>query len=463
MPLHSWIDDDFAAFRAGFLAVTPSVPLQLNLRAVMAPALGKLRRYSEATVAVHFFTNPWDKEIHVMACGTAKSTVAALNLERYRRAAGMRFVPSDDLPVYSRQVLASRADVERLFKSPDRSRDEEYKCLLAGPLLKMVREIAERFPAEFKGQTPSANDLVIILPLRNGEYPRLGHFVLWSHGNALRVTAERPRDQIVRSTFQVRIREIIVRLFTNYYKMRPDTYLPSYYLPGRKEVTFLSAEIGIFHKIWDQVRDIPLTPEDRTKIRLSLVNKFLSIATDAIESNGGRIDQNWGSGFLAVFGEYPGDRGGSPRVSVKEALTTARLLVDEFSEYAGQWMKSEFKIDQFPGIAYPTTPMVGIGIHRASALFDYFGSEDHRTFLAVGDHVSFVKTLASIAGASDEFREKPIILHHSAEKHARDILDKVKGCDLPIPGVAGAVKVFPISKENLLLEPNPPHAAASSV
>ena len=456
MPQHIWIDDDFAAFRASFLALTPSVPLQSNLRAVMAPALGKLRRYSEATVALHFFTNPWDKEIHVMACGFAKSTVAALNLERYRRAGGMRFVPSEQIPEYFKWALDSQEDVERMFKSPERSRDQEYNCRLKGPLLKVMKEVAKQLPNEFKSLTPADKDLVIILPLRSDKHPRLGHFVLWSQESALCETAEETPGRMIRSTFQTCMREIIVRLFTNYYKMTPDTYLPTYYVPGRKEVTLLSGEIGNFHKIWDQVREVSLTPEDRTKIRLKLVNKFLSIATDAIEGNGGRIDQNWGSGFLAVFGEYPGNPGGSPRVSLREALTTARLLVNRFSEYAEQWMESEFRLDQFPGISYPTTPMVGIGIHRATALFDYFGSEDHRTFLAVGDHVSFVKTLATIAGATDEFREKPILLHHSAEKHARDILENVKCCDLLVPGVAWPVKVFPISKENLSLEPNAP-------
>lgn len=455
MPRHSWIDDDFAAFRAGLLSVTPNVPLQLNLRAVMGPALGKLQRYSKATVAFHFFTNPWYKEVHVMTSGASESTSAALAWERQRRSTGLDFVPSSDLPVYFRKVLDSQESVDRLFRSPDRSKDEEYRCRLSGPLLAILRELAERSPAEFERLTPRADDLVIVLPLRNAAYPRLGHLVLWSHGDTLRRNAESTPDREIRSTFQTRMRQIVVRLFTNYYRMGPETYLPSYYLPGRKEVTLLSAEIGGFHDIWEQVRVFHSTPEARTAVRLSLVDNFGRIAAEAVEQNGGRIDQNWGSGFLAVYGEYQADPESSPRISLKEALTTALVLVQNFSNYAAEWMKSEFKIDRFNGIAHPTTPTVGIGMARAPVLFDYFGSADHRTFLAVGEHVAFVKTLATIAGTSDEFREKPILLHQSAEQHARDVLTKAEGFLLLVPGVAGRTRVFPISDENLVLQPNP--------
>jgi class 3 adenylate cyclase len=456
MPKHRWIDDDFAAFRAGLLSVTPSVPLQLNLRAIMGPALGKLRWYSKATVAFHFFTNPSHKEVHVMTCGAAEATAAVLSSERLRRSEGTNFVPSDDLPLYYRKVLDSQESVERLFKTPEMSRDEEYKCCLRGPLLAILRDLAQnkRFSAEFEGRTPGGDDLVIVLPLQDSKYPRLGHFVLWSPGDDLRFIADCTPDRKIRSMFQARMRQIIVRLFTNYYRMGPETCLPTYYLPGQKDVTLLSAEIGGFQKVWEQVRQLPLIQEAHAQVRLSLVNEFSTIAADAIGQCGGRIDQNWGSGFLAVFGEYPGDPESSPRISLIEALTTASLLVENFSDYAQKWMERHFGEHTF--ITVPPTPRVGIGIHRAPVLFDYFGSADHHTFLAVGDHVSFVKTLASIAGTSDEFREKPILLHHSAEKHARDVLTKTKDDILTISGVPGPIRVFPISRENLLLEPNPP-------
>ena len=456
MPRYSWIDDDFAAFRAGLLSVTPTVPLQLNLRAVMAPALGKLRLYSKAAVAFHFFTNPLYKEVHVLTTGTAKTTADALVSERLRRSEGTNFVPSDDLPSYYPKILGSQENVDRLFKSPKMSRDEEYKCYLAGPLLAMLRELAQnkKCSAEFEGRTPSSEDLVIVLPLRNAEYPRLGHFVVWSHGDEVRTTAEWTPDREIRSMFQARMRQLIVRLFTNYYRMGPETYLPSYYIPGRKEVTLFSAEIGGFHKLWEQVRGLPLSQNERTSVRLDLVDNFGRKAAEAIEHNGGRIDQNWGSGVLAVFGEYPEDPESSPGISLKEALAAASLLVESFSDYAKKWMETNF--DRHISIAPPTMPMVGIGVHRAPVVFDYFGSTNNRTFLAVGEHVSFVKTLASMAGTSEEFREKPIFLHHSAEKHARDVLENVKGLYLPIPGVASSVTVFPISKDNLLLAPNPP-------
>jgi class 3 adenylate cyclase len=453
MPLHNWIDDDFAAFRAGLLSITPSVPLQLNLRALMGPALGKLRRYSKSTVTLHFFTNPTYRELHVMTVGASEQTAATLARERQRRSAGIDFVPDENLPVYVRRVLDSPQSVDGLFESRDGLKDEEYQCHPSGPLLALLAELAERSPAEFKGVKPGADDFVIILPLRNARYPRLGHFVLWAPGDLLCHTIESTPDREIRSRFQTRMRQIMVRLFTNYYKMDSDTYLPSYYVPGRKEVTLLSAEIGSFHHIWDQVRISHPTTEARTSVRRKLVDTFGRIGAETVEANRGRIDHNWGSGFLAVFGEYPDDPKSSPRISLKEALTTASMLVESFSRYAGKWMKSVFMVDRFNGIADPTTPTVGIGVARAPVLFDYFGSADHRTFLAVGEHVSFVKTLASIAGTSDEFHDKPILLHQSAAQHARDILTNAEGYCLAIPGVAGRTRIFPISRENLMLQP----------
>ena len=132
MPRYSWIDDDFAAFRAGLLSLTPSVPLQLNLRAIMAPALAKLRLYSKATVAFHFFTNPSNKEIHVMAIGAGDATAAVLASERQRRSEGTNFLPSEDLPSYYSKVLDSQEQVEKLFRPRRYPRTRSTSATLRG-------------------------------------------------------------------------------------------------------------------------------------------------------------------------------------------------------------------------------------------------------------------------------------------------------------------------------------------
>jgi class 3 adenylate cyclase len=455
MPHRSWIDDDFAAFRASLLSLTPSVPLQLNLRAIVAPALEKLLLYSKATVAFHFFTNPRYREIQVLTIGAGRATALTLASERERRRAGADFVPSEDLPsYYSPEDPRLRDNVERLFKLPRISRDEEYKGYLAGPLLAILKELAQdkKYSAEFAGRTPCGQDLVIVLPLRNAVYPTLGHFVLWSPGDELCSTSESTTDREIRSTFEARMRQLIVRLFTNYYKMGRGTYLPSYYLPGRKKVALLSAEIGGFHRIWDQVRSLNLPQEEKTSARLDLVDNFGRIAAEAIEKSRGRIDQNWGSGVLGVFGEYPEDPNSSPSISLTEALTASQVLVEKFADFARRWKERNFKED--PTFVPTTTPMVGIGIHWAHVLFDYFGSADHRTFLGVGDNVSLIKALASTAGTSRRFRDKPILLHQSAMPHAVDIVQNAAVEELQVPGVADPIPVYPISKENLLLSPD---------
>ena len=53
----------------------------------------------------------------------------------------------------------------------------------------------------------TAGDVVIVLPLRSPDYPKLGFFVLWSPEDTLREAADNPGDKETRCIFQARLRQ----------------------------------------------------------------------------------------------------------------------------------------------------------------------------------------------------------------------------------------------------------------
>ena len=281
MPRRTWVDDDFQAFRANFLSsLAPSVPLQENLRAVMVPALAKLRRYAKAAVALHFFVNPMYKEVHVVMCGASERTNDVVRQERARRSEARNLIPAKELPCYFEHRLETMEATAKLF----RNQEEEYTVALTKELLRVTQNLARDRADEFNGQQPRAGDLLIVLPLRSKGSPQLGYFVLWSPEAKLKETADSVRDREIRCTFQSRLRQVLVRIFANYYRMGPSTYLPSYYRPGRKKVTLMWAHIRDFDRIWANIElHGGLVAEDKEKCRLKLLGEFGQIAAQSVE------------------------------------------------------------------------------------------------------------------------------------------------------------------------------------
>jgi class 3 adenylate cyclase len=460
MPHRSWIDDDFHAFRASFLSsLTPNIPLQDNLRAVMLPALAKLQRYTGAAVTVHVFVNPYYQEIHALLCGVSDTTRAVVRMERQRRAQAKDLTPSSSLPTYGEKRMKV-TEASSLFKDLE----DEYRSTLKNELLQLMQALAREHPHEFPVQTPRAGDTVIILPLRSPEYPKLGFCLLWSPGNELREAADNHGDREARCIFQARLRQLLVKIFTNYYGMTAGTYLPSYCRPGRKKVTLMCIEIQDFDRIWSRIElHGGLSADEKQRCRLALLTQFGRIASSAVESHQGRIDQNWGSGCLGIFSEYPTTPEGSPRTGMKNALAAAVDLVKGFEAYARVWMADDFKAAAFH--EYATTialePTVGVGIDWGPVLFDYFGSRERRTFMAVGERLKFVKDLTSVAGRIrvsgvqplevpsnvtwlDEYHGPPILLSHSAHLHASDVIRDAAACTISLPGRGERTRVCPV-------------------
>ena len=190
-------------------------------------------------------------------------------------------------------------------------------------------------------------------------------------------------------------------------------------------------------------------------------------------ANEGRVDQNWGSGILAIFGEYLGtDEKSSARIGVKQALSAASDMIGTFDGFAKQWMAGDFRNEEFHqySTSLSITPSIVIAIDWAPVLFDYFGSVDHRVFMAVGERVNFVKELASVAGRVgsqvgsdtsgvssnvcwlDDFQGAPILLSRSAVLYCKDLISDAPSQTIALPGRSERVSVCPVYVENLSLK-----------
>jgi len=444
----NWVDDDFRSFRANFtLSLTPSVPLQANLRAVMVPALGKLRRYTGASAALHFFVNPTFRQLHVVACGGSPTLTEILRNERARRGKRDDLTPSERLPQYVEMRLDSIEATTSIFKE----QDDEYSAILRRDLLHLMQIAAHEFPDEFAGQEPRSGDLVVVLPLRSDRYPRLGYFVLWSPERTLQASAERFEDREMRYKFQTRLRQIVVRVFTNFYRMAPHTYLPEYYKPATREVTLMCVQIRDFDRISANIQEHRglKSEAEKASCQLTLIKQFGEIAAATVDAHMGRVDQNWANGLLAVFGEYLDSPDGSPRPGVKRALAAAADMVSRFAKYSAGWLRQDFRIQEFIKTSnrLSIAPSLAVAIEYGPAMFDYFGSSEQRVFVTVGKSVNFVKELAACVGRDVD--SPPILLSQPAFAYADEIVTGATFQTVTLPGRLEPTPVYPVRVEDV--------------
>jgi hypothetical protein len=399
------VDQDFLVYQLRVLSsLTPNVPLSDNLRAVMATFLAKLRDACRAEVAIHVFVNVELHELHAIVVGCAASTAEALRKEMFRRHGGSRcrgFTPEPTLPNYRKFDGGSTQETSRLFK---KAMGEEYAQTLSDRLFSWINEVVKGFPDEWSARTPARGDTVIVIPLGTSPYSRFGYILLWSPGTALAETAKDQNKREQRVVFRNGIEQLLVQVFANFYRMEPQTYLPSFCQPAAKKVTLLCAELWNFERIADIIRrrDDPSFDHERKILCLrSLVNRFTSVAAGIVERHHGRVDQIWGSGLLAVFGEYVDTPDASPRPGGKRAAIAASQIVSEFRGELNLWLAQEFEIRSYRenySEAIKIAPVASIDY--GEVLFEYVGSKNQRVFMAFGERVSFVRKLATIAGTA---------------------------------------------------------------
>jgi len=454
---------DFLAFQLNvFSSLSPHTPLQQNLRALMAPALAKIRRHCEAVAVFHIFENAMMSEMHALVVANGETVLRTLRDEERRRSEGNHWqAPSDALPPYH-SFAHEKGEVF------GRQTEETLKSLSMREAA-LLKKIVTCGAPELGDQIPTVGDRIIVAPLPTKDFTRLGNVVIWAPSTALESKFNDPVTREGLVLFRKDMQRLLIRLFSNYYDMAPETYLPSYQCPGMKPVTLLCAQIRNFDRICQIIhhrRD--LEPSEQSECIRSLVNSFTETTADISERLGGRVDQLWGSGLVAIFGEYLHTPEITPRPGCQDALEAAAEVVEALDKLADTWLESEFRIDAFKKMYADQVDIKAvIAIDHGAVMFDYIGGGRHRVFMAVGDRVNFVKQLASAAGSqtrpSNENEDEatlacPILLSQPAHEWARHVLrdrstERVGAVHrqsmIDIPGMPWPVPIYAIWPGNV--------------
>jgi adenylate cyclase len=162
----------------------------------------------------------------------------------------------------------------------------------------------------------------------------------------------------------------------------------------RRHVSTLFADIRGYTAMAEQH-----TPEQA----LDLLNRYLTVASDSVESHGGTVGDLLGDGVFAYFGA-PVLRSDDPERAVRAAL-------------AIQTQVMQLEVPTMPGIRLQT----GIGITSGLVIAGNIGSERRMHYAVVGDSVNVAARLQTAAGPGQILVDSPT---HDAVRglvHAQDL------------------------------------------
>jgi adenylate cyclase len=143
---------------------------------------------------------------------------------------------------------------------------------------------------------------------------------------------------------------------------------------------------------------------------LDLLNRYLTVASDAVESHGGTVADLLGDGVFAFFG--------APVLHSNDAERAVRAALELQNQVA------RLDIPSMPGVRLQT----GIGITTGLVLAGNIGSERRMHYAVVGDPVNVASRLQSVAGPGQILVDKAT---HDAVK------DQVVSQDLGTLRLAG--------------------------
>jgi adenylate cyclase len=192
-----------------------------------------------------------------------------------------------------------------------------------------------------------------------------------------------------------------------------------------EEITVLFADIRGFTR--------RTMGEDPEKV-VELLNRFLTLAAIAIESNGGLIDKFMGDGVMALFGARR--RKGN---HADQAVAAARELHAQL-----QGLNAELKENGQPPLE------IGIGIHTGIALVGCIGSKEvlpdgrerlRKAFTAIGETVNLAQRLEQLT----KFHEGPILLSEQTRAKLKVPLELRSHGLVPVPGYDGSLEVYQVT------------------
>ena len=214
---------------------------------------------------------------------------------------------------------------------------------------------------------------------------------------------------------QYKLRQQIKKQFEHYLDPRQVKQLQEN--PGllklggqRKECTILFTDVRGFTSLSEK-----LEPEQVTEI----MNKALTIQSDAVKKYGGMVDKYIGDAMMAIFNapldlDMHEDRAILTAIEIKKKMREAGLGID-----------------------------IGIGINSGTVMLGNCGSDDRFDYTAIGDAVNLAARMES---SCKEVGEDIVIAQATAEQ--TDIkLDRLD--DIYVKGKEKPIQIYTISKNAL--------------
>jgi adenylate cyclase len=143
---------------------------------------------------------------------------------------------------------------------------------------------------------------------------------------------------------------------------------------------------------------------------LDLLNQYLTVTSDAVESHGGTVADLLGDGVFAFFGA-PVMHSDDPERAVRAAMEMQRAVMD-------------LEIPSLPGVRLQT----GVGITSGEVIAGNIGSRRRMHYAVVGDSVNIAARLQASAGPGQVLVDEPT---HAA------VRDQVASQDLGSLRLAG--------------------------
>ena len=186
----------------------------------------------------------------------------------------------------------------------------------------------------------------------------------------------------------------------------------------RRQVSTLCADVRGYTALAAQH-----TPEQA----LDLLNRYLSLATDAVESHGGTVGDLLGDGVFAYFGA-PVIHSDDPERAVRAALAMQAEVM-------------RLEIPTMPGVRLQT----GIGITTGTVIAGNIGSERRMHYAVVGDVVNIAARLQTAAGPGQ------VLVDEATHQAVSDLVTAQDLGSLRLAGKADWVRTFNVTA---VLPPN---------
>ena len=215
---------------------------------------------------------------------------------------------------------------------------------------------------------------------------------------------------------QYKLRQQIKKQFEHYLDPRQVKQLQdnpeSLKLGGeRKECTILFTDVRGFTSLSEK-----LPPEQIT----DLMNKTLTIQSNAVKKYGGMVDKYIGDAMMAIFNapvdiDMHEDRAILAAIEIKRQMLNANLGID-----------------------------IGIGINSGIVMLGNCGSDDRFDYTAIGDAVNLAARLES----STKEVGKDIVIGYDTIKNTNIYVEKLK--PIKVKGKSKAIEIYTIDLTNYL-------------